>query len=148
MIGDKRMVDARTISKYIINRCTLDNKPVSDLQLQKILYYIQVNFYRQFNAPAFLNRIVAKKYGPVVSDVYDEYRLFGAMPITLLYSGVEDVFNEEEKKIVDWVTDACREKNPWDLVRISHAKGGPWDQTMQECEIDQQKIREYALKGL
>jgi uncharacterized phage-associated protein len=140
--------DAKDIAKYVISKCTTENDPISDLQLQKILYFIQVNFYRQFNIPAFQNKIVAKQYGPVVLDVYQEYKNYGATPIVLLYSGIENIFPNQEKKVVDWVIEVCRKMNPWDLVSISHEQGGPWDQTPSEGEILPELIRDYALRGM
>lgn len=35
------MYSAMYVAQYIITKCTADLKPVSNLQLQKILYYIQ-----------------------------------------------------------------------------------------------------------
>ena len=34
------MYKALEIAKYVIDKCTRENNPISDLQLQKILYYI------------------------------------------------------------------------------------------------------------
>ena len=38
------MYSALNIAKYIIDKCTRERYPVSNLQLQKILYYIQREF--------------------------------------------------------------------------------------------------------
>ena len=38
------MYSALEIAKYIIDKCTKDRCPVSNLQLQKILYYVQREF--------------------------------------------------------------------------------------------------------
>ena len=35
------MYSALSMAKYIIDKCTKDKYPISNLQLQKILYYIQ-----------------------------------------------------------------------------------------------------------
>lgn len=140
--------DALDVSKYIINKCTEDNMPISDLQLQKILFYIQLNFYRQFDCPAFNNKIYAKKYGPVVLDVYNVFKIYGAMPINLLFYDVANLFLGEEKKVVDWVIEVCRSLNPWELVEKSHIPGGPWDMTPLEEEITKEVIRDYALNGI
>ena len=43
---------AITIANYIINKCTEDQQPISNLQLQKILYYVQRDSLRQ-GTPAF-----------------------------------------------------------------------------------------------
>ena len=41
------MYVALDLSKYIISKCVRDGHPISNLQLQKILYYIQVYFLKQ-----------------------------------------------------------------------------------------------------
>ena len=41
------MYSALTIAKYIIDKCTEENSPISNLQLQKILYYIQSEFNKE-----------------------------------------------------------------------------------------------------
>ena len=38
------MKSALELSKYIIGLCTSEGEPISNLQLQKILYYIQREF--------------------------------------------------------------------------------------------------------
>ena len=38
------MYSALELSKYIVTKCINDGKPISNLQLQKILYYIQRDF--------------------------------------------------------------------------------------------------------
>lgn len=40
------MYKALDISKYIINKCVNDEKYISNLQLQKILYFIQKEFLK------------------------------------------------------------------------------------------------------
>ena len=47
------MLSALDLSKYIITKCMNDRKPISNLQLQKILYYIQVEFLRERGIRAF-----------------------------------------------------------------------------------------------
>nr|WP_317354782.1 type II toxin-antitoxin system antitoxin SocA domain-containing protein [uncultured Agathobacter sp.] len=131
------MYKALEIAKYIIDKCTRENNPISDLQLQKILYYIQVNFLRQYNAPAFSDAIITNKYGPVVETVYDEYKIYGAMPICLLFDHSKLKFTSDEKKVVDWVIEKCRELNPWDTTV---------EKSGLESEIDLQIIRKWALQ--
>lgn len=38
------MYSALNMAKYIIDKCTKDRYPISNLQLQKILYYVQREF--------------------------------------------------------------------------------------------------------
>ena len=63
------MYSALELSKYIVTKCINDGEPISNLQLQKILYYIQRDFLRQGEA-AFSDTIEAWQFGPVVPNVY------------------------------------------------------------------------------
>ena len=44
------MYSALALSKYIVTKCIEDNCPISNLQLQKILYYIQRDFLKRGEA--------------------------------------------------------------------------------------------------
>ena len=59
---------AMDIAKNIINKCTTDQHPISNLQLQKILYYIQKAFLEN-DRVAFEDESEAWQFGPVVPDV-------------------------------------------------------------------------------
>lgn len=142
------MYDAIDIAKYIINLCTSRGTPISDLQLQKILYYIQINFFRNYGKAAFENQIEAWQYGPVVPDVYELFGVYGAAKICKFYVGIERWFSDAEKKLIEKVVDACLELTAWELVEKSHRVGGPWEATYQrgrKVEIPIEKIKEYAL---
>ena len=55
------MYSALELSKYIVTKCINDGKPISNLQLQKILYYIQRDFLKQ-GEPAFSDTIEAWQF--------------------------------------------------------------------------------------
>ena len=63
------MYSALNVAKYIIDKCTRENYPISNLQLQKILYYIQREFLQR-GPKAFPEEIEAWQFGPVVPEVY------------------------------------------------------------------------------
>ena len=58
------------LAKYIVAKCIKDECPISNLQLQKILYYIQRDFLHKLDRPAFSENIEAWPFGSVVPDVY------------------------------------------------------------------------------
>ena len=45
-MGDILVSKALDIAEYIINKCTIESYPISNLQLQKIMYYIQSDSLR------------------------------------------------------------------------------------------------------
>lgn len=60
---------ALDVAKYIINKCTIEHDAISNLQLQKILYYIQ-KWFLQNGLVAFDDDFEAWSFGPVVLSVY------------------------------------------------------------------------------
>ena len=78
------MYSALEIAKYFMNKCTVDRQPISNLQLQKILYYIQRSFLRT-GTIAFSDEIEAWQIGPVVREVYNKYCGFGSLKICMNY---------------------------------------------------------------
>lgn len=114
---------ALDIAKYVITKCTNDNCPISNLQLQKILYNLQKG-YLQKKGKLFLDVIEAWQWGPVVPNVYRVYCVYGSMKIDEIY----DIdLPESVKRIIDPIIVQKRNINPWLLVDETHKKNGAWD---------------------
>lgn len=119
---------AMDLAHYVVDKCSRDNHAVSNLQLQKMLYFLQYIYCRSTGGHLiFRERFEAWPYGPVLRDVYREYAGYGGRPIDLKY---DDVVSPPTniKAFVDTGIEILREKAPWDLVRVSHAPGSPWDE--------------------
>lgn len=119
------MYSAVDLSKYIITKCTEDSHPIANIQLQKILYFIQEQYLRQRSKPLFPEKIEAWQFGPVVPEVYYCFCGFGSMPIIERYS--DSSIEPTDNTIVNSVTEDLRELDPWDLVEKTHKPGGAWD---------------------
>lgn len=74
--GKKIMYSAIDVAEYIVARCADSGRPVTNLQLQKILYYVQLNFLRTYDKCIFEDDILALRHGPAVKEVYDKYNIF------------------------------------------------------------------------
>ena len=59
---------ALDVAKYMVTKCVQDKCPISNLQVQKILYFIQKDFL-QNGSEAFSDDIEAWQFGPVVPEV-------------------------------------------------------------------------------
>lgn len=73
------------LAAYIVKYCLDKGKPVSNLQLQKILYFVQLESLRGKSRieEAIMPdaKFEAWRFGPVIRDVYYAYNLNAAMPI-------------------------------------------------------------------
>lgn len=132
--GRKRMKRAKynalDLAKYIVSKCFLEGWPISNLQLQKILYFIQKDFLQR-NDMAFADEIQAWQFGPVVPGVYYRFCGFGALPIANVYEDCQDVVNENDKEYTTPIIREKRKMSPWALVEETHIPGGAWDRVYQ-----------------
>ena len=116
------------LAKYIVSKCIGDKCQISNLQLQKILYYIQREFLQKVGRPAFTESIEAWPFGPVVPEVYYYFCGAGAMPISLCPEPTKEILSmpEEYIQIIDSIIESKRKLNPWDMVSETHKPGGAW----------------------
>lgn len=141
---------AMDFARYIINLCTDLGNSISDLKLQKVLYYIQLAFILNLGEFAFQEDLEAWPYGPVVREVYDNYSCYGSTKICLQYQNT-NIFDENELNVIHGVLYNCMNKDAWDLVSMSHVQGGPWDLVYNNGQgykkvIPKEYIAQYALK--
>ena len=67
---------------------------ITNLKLQKLLYYAQGCYLALENKPLFNDNIVAWKHGPVVECIYNKYSPYGSSGISIEesdYKNVEDI---------------------------------------------------------
>lgn len=77
------MAKAMDVADMIITEAQNANMPVSNLKLQKVMYYLNVVHLLQFNSPLITDAKFEKwDYGPVIHSVYSEYSNNGAQSIT------------------------------------------------------------------
>lgn len=122
----KGSYSASDIAKYILYKCIVDKLPISNLQLQKILYYIQRYFLQNEKRALFKEEIEAWPFGPVVRDVYYQYCGYGALQITDIEQ-TNIMLTDFEKKVIDSIVDEKRRVTPWELVEDTHQQGYAWD---------------------
>lgn len=105
---------ALDIAKYIINKCINLRRPISNLQLQKIMYYVQVSYIKREGELLFPDRIEAWQYGPAIPSVYYEYINYSSSDIRDKQEEIE--ITESIKHIIDPVIDSKSLLSAWELT--------------------------------
>lgn len=118
------MTNALDVAKYIISKCNQEQEPVSNLQLQKILYIIQKTFL-QIGSSAFEDDFEAWQIGPVIREVYNQYCGFGASKIRLSYPDVH--VSDKFREMADFIITSKRRLEPWQLFEEVQEADGAWD---------------------
>ena len=149
---------AREVARYIIsaikNQMT-DISPeefdVTPLKLQKLLYYCQGYSLALTGKPIFEDEIEAWKLGPVVKEIYQEYRKYsgGIIPFRSVKSDSNP--NETIRAIINLV---LQDKGQYDgktLARATH-KERPYIESFQgaytNAKIPVELLKEYFTEEL
>lgn len=122
------------IARYMIDSAERNGTPLSNLKLQKILYFEWKDYYRANNCSLFEAAFHAWQFGPVVPKVYYEYFMFGAYPISrnLLESFDDSVIKSEDKSFIDTIIRTYAKKSVFQLVEETHKPGSAWDRTFKD----------------
>lgn len=134
------------LSDYIVNKCVLDKQPITNIQLQNILYCIQRAFLKQ-NRIAFNRAIEAWKFGPVVPEAYYRYCGFGAMPITMTYNSTL-IMNSIDRQIIDNIIESKRNLEPWEWENEIRKPLGAWATTRAKHKNNNDIIPASLIKQL
>lgn len=140
------MYNALVIANYIIAKCNEQTYNISNLRLQKVLYYVQGYFFKTYNESAFDSDICNWPYGPVVPDVYYEYCVYGASLIHFendqLEKHLNEIKNRKHRNLIDTIIEKCNDYTPGQLVYKTHEEA-PWKETNRKDFILCNKIKDY-----
>ncbi len=128
-----------------INEAEAGAESISNLKLQKLLYYAQGCCLALYDRPLFGDKIAAWQHGPVVESVYHEYKSNGAHGIVFQKDFDDSIFTPEEKDLLTEVYDTFGQYSAWKLRDMTHDET-PWRVTKQNDEIPQEVIKEYFRK--
>ena len=141
-------ISAIDLSKFIIHYYNNCKKDISNLKLQKILYYIQGYYLKSHNKVAFDSNIYNWPYGPVVKDVYYEFNIYGSKNIVLNdeFENLNIRLKPMLKDIVLKVLSKCSDMSAFELVNKTHSET-PWSNTSLGQEITTDSIYDYFSKN-
>jgi uncharacterized phage-associated protein len=128
--------DSRAIANMMLEEGRRCDCPVTNLALQKLLYFAHGLFLIGYRRPLVSGYFEAWKLGPVHPAAYQAFKSFGDRPITSKASR-QDLFTGELTAIPsptepDVVRHVLRimtsygRLTPGRLVEIAHAKEAPW----------------------
>lgn len=125
---------ALDIAKKLIFKAQEDEpnggERLTNLKLQKLLYYQQGYHLAVFGTPLFSEPIEAWMYGPVVPVVYDEYSRYGSA--VLPEEACPICLTDDEESLFNEVYDSYRDFSAIGLMNRTHSER-PW---VESCPHD------------
>lgn len=157
------MLDVINVARYIINYSNQKEYGISNLRLQKLLYFVQAYYlaFTEVGTPCFNDEIEAWDFGPVVPRVYQEFKRFGSGNIPTITSYIvfddEDIwsahsveFDNEtipkcDRERINKVVDKFSSYSTTSLVSLTHNQR-PWRDAYSGINngiISKESIKEY-----
>lgn len=122
------------VALYFLKLSESENKPITNLKLQKLVYYAQVWYFTTFNKKLFNESIEAWIHGPAIPCLYRQFKAFGSDQIKLddkLKAIQLDLTKSEERFL----------KNIWDVY-------GSYDAGYLEALTHSELPWQHARTGL
>lgn len=114
---------AMDIANYIIDYADKNGMYMTQLKVQKILYYIQGEFLKEKNDKCFNEKILCWNYGPVVREVWEGLYKNGSSQLFIFdYKNSIDL---DDRAIINKVIDNKGNKSAFELVNDTHSEF-PW----------------------
>ena len=137
------MLSCYDVAQYFLAKVDEDaGDLMSNLKLQKLMYYAQGCALALLDRPLFPEPLVAWVHGPVVPALYHEYKGYGAGPVPSPATLDFSKYDQETRDLLDEVYAVYGQFSAWKLRNMTHQEP-PWYETPEGGEISHDALRSY-----
>lgn len=111
------MYQTSTVANYIIQYTITNKLSLSNLKLQKVLYFVQAQFLVNKNKLCFNEQIKAFSFGPILESVYNDYKFFGSNNINVIKNKSYQIIEYNDQKLIDEIIEQC---NNYSNIKLLH----------------------------
>lgn len=115
---------------------------MSNLKLQKLVYYAQGLHLALYDKPLFKENLEAWQYGPVVPELYHFYKDFGSGAIPVPQTVNFDKYNNEIKAFLNEVYAVYGQFSAFKLSQMTHEEP-PWKETSLNQVISHESMKTF-----
>lgn len=132
-----------------INILPEDREGLSNLKIQKLIYFIEASFVVKFNKKLFSQNFTAWEYDPVIPDLY--YKLKKIAKNLIFYQefkkngndkNITNALNQEELDFLETTFIKFNKFSSFELVTLSHIYG-PWKEVAKNEEITKEDMKNF-----
>jgi len=123
------MQSALNISKYLLSKVNVERfeeigDGISNLKIQKLLFYIQKTYFSVYEKKIFSDDAEAWRYGPVIPEVYHCFKKYGSNNIDIIeqkpFITSREPMSFEKLLVIDFVWDEYSKYSAGTLVDLTH----------------------------
>lgn len=153
---DNHMAYAAALISYaFVKRGIMELKPVTQMKVQKMVYFAHGYHLAKFGTPLIEEQFEAWKYGPVIPSIYEVYKLYGSEEIvdTTLIPDDQELelelteLNARAEDAINYTWDATGDVPARALSNWSHKPDSPWAEAFKpdtlSIPIKNDRIEQY-----
>lgn len=126
-------MNVHDVAKYFLSKVDEDaGDGISNLKLQKLVYYAQGFHLAIHGRPLFSDRIEAWEHGPVVPELYHVYKSHGSGNIPTPRDFDPEDVDPEVARLLDDVYSVFGQYSAWKLRNMTHEEQ-PWKEAYHEA---------------
>lgn len=141
------MLTCKQIADYFLALFNNDEagELISNLKLQKLVYYAQALCLAKHDEPLFENEIEAWAYGYVIPELYQEFKQYGANAIPPPVDFDFSVYSDAVREILDEVYLNYGQYSAWRLSQITHEEPlwNKYKMGENKCIVPKDEIKQY-----
>ena len=141
------MLDANDVAKYVIRYYYDKDINISNLKLQKVLYFLQAQHLVSTDEKLFYQDIEAWDFGPVVTEVFHKYFRFGGGSIFPCHDEERIYLSAKTEEIINPMLDKLANYSSVALMDLT-LNQAPWRTTYRKDRhaiIPSYVIKNYFL---
>lgn len=146
-VDEKESYSAENIAEWILNKNAknrsngIENDGITNLKLQKLLYYAEGIYYTLKHKNLIKEEFVAWKHGPVVRNIYYKYNSYKANEIN-----TDNINNpkidKETENVLEKMYSKYSQYTAEELRNMTHQES-PWKKTSRNKIIEKDLIKNY-----
>ncbi len=132
--------DARAVANSFLELGNTESVPITPMAIQKLVYFAHGWMLAVYGRPLIEQRIMAWDYGPVIHDLYTEFKRFGDRAITepakiiqtmgmkfrVTHPEIPKDQDPEATHLLGQVWDTYKHFTAIQLSNMTHVPGSPW----------------------
>jgi uncharacterized phage-associated protein len=133
----------REVAKYFLSLVDEDTgDSITNLKLQKLLYYAQGFHLAIYGTELFPEEIEAWEYGPVVPKLYHSLKQQGSQPISISGSELPTRLDIKTQRFLNEVYSVYGQFSALKLMKMTHLEA-PWRDTPRGEVITHSSMKRY-----
>lgn len=134
--------DVLELAKYIITKCTINDRPVTNDQLQHYLYLLQKETLTHISMPIHHGVFEAWDRGPVIPDVFNHF-----LPKGYIRDLCPNTGSIPSKLFVDAIIEDVQLRRITELEHSVKQIGGAWHYTWNKHKGENKEIPLYLIRA-